>query len=224
MNWFYSINGQQVGPVSETDFDSLIAAGVLRADTLVWKEGMQSWQPLTAVRPVGNAVSGVPPSYTAPLPPITPAGSRYAGFWLRFVAHFIDQAILQVVIVIVAVIIAVPFGLLTLLTTVGENPQPEEFLRFIPAIILIVVAAIGISFAYEVYFLQKKGATPGKMALGLRVIRTNGEAIAAGSAAARFFAKMLSALPINIGYIIAGFDDQKRALHDHICNTRVIRG
>ena len=25
-----------------------------------------------------------------------------------------------------------------------------------------------------------------------------------------------------IGYILAAFDDQKRSLHDHICNTRVI--
>jgi uncharacterized RDD family membrane protein YckC len=27
---------------------------------------------------------------------------------------------------------------------------------------------------------------------------------------------------MGIGYIIAGFDEQKRALHDRICETRVI--
>jgi len=33
---------------------------------------------------------------------------------------------------------------------------------------------------------------------------------------------MVSGLACYIGYIIVAFDDQKRALHDHMCNTRVI--
>jgi len=38
----------------------------------------------------------------------------------------------------------------------------------------------------------------------------------------RFFATMLSQLTLYIGYIIAAFDDEKRSLHDHICDTRVV--
>jgi uncharacterized RDD family membrane protein YckC len=34
---------------------------------------------------------------------------------------------------------------------------------------------------------------------------------------------MLSAIILMIGYIMAGFDEQKRALHDILCDTRVIR-
>jgi hypothetical protein len=34
---------------------------------------------------------------------------------------------------------------------------------------------------------------------------------------------MLSAFTLTIGYIMAGIDEQKRALHDRICNTRVVR-
>ena len=38
----------------------------------------------------------------------------------------------------------------------------------------------------------------------------------------RYFAKILSAAICGIGYIMAAFDEEKRALHDRICNTRVI--
>jgi uncharacterized RDD family membrane protein YckC len=81
---------------------------------------------------------------------------------------------------------------------------------------------MGVSLGYEVYFLTTRGATPGKMALGLKVIRADGAGISAGLAAGRFFAKYLSFLTLCIGFIIAAFDREKRALHDHICQTRVI--
>jgi uncharacterized RDD family membrane protein YckC len=38
----------------------------------------------------------------------------------------------------------------------------------------------------------------------------------------RYFSEMLSGMIMMIGYIMAGFDDEKRALHDRICNTRVV--
>src|SRR5215471_10889244 len=50
MNWFYAINGQQHGPVSEEQLDALIAAGTVTATTLVWREGMAGWQPLQSAR------------------------------------------------------------------------------------------------------------------------------------------------------------------------------
>ena len=61
MNWFYSDNGQQKGPVDDTGLDQLIAAGAVRPDTLVWREGMTGWQALSEVRPtaaVATATAG----------------------------------------------------------------------------------------------------------------------------------------------------------------------
>ena len=75
---------------------------------------------------------------------------------------------------------------------------------------------------YEVYFLSAHGATPGKMAMGLRVIRADGGPISPMLALARHFAEWVSAIILMIGYIMAGFDPEKRALHDRICDTRVI--
>jgi uncharacterized RDD family membrane protein YckC len=82
--------------------------------------------------------------------------------------------------------------------------------------------SILIGLAYEVYFLTSKGATPGKMACGLKVVTAEGGPITTPRAVGRHFAQILSAIILFIGYIMAAFDEQKRALHDRICDTRVI--
>jgi uncharacterized RDD family membrane protein YckC len=67
------------------------------------------------------------------------------------------------------------------------------------------------------------GATVGKLAVGVRIVRSDGGAITYGRAFGRYWAEMVSSLCCNIGYIMAGFDNpQKRALHDRMCDTRVI--
>ena len=50
MNWFYVINGQQAGPASDVQLDELLRSGKIGRDTLVWCEGMTTWQSLQAVR------------------------------------------------------------------------------------------------------------------------------------------------------------------------------
>jgi len=78
------------------------------------------------------------------------------------------------------------------------------------------------SMAYFVGFNGRFGATPGKMVLKLKIVRPDGEPISYGRAFGRYFAKMLSSLIFCIGYMMAGWDEQKRALHDRIADTRVI--
>jgi hypothetical protein len=51
MNWFYTDNNEQRGPVSESEFDFLVRAGKIKPDTLVWREGMAGWQPWSEVAP-----------------------------------------------------------------------------------------------------------------------------------------------------------------------------
>lgn len=56
--YHYSLNGQQLGPVTEEQLRQMVAAGQLNASTLVWREGLADWQPLGAVIPgiTSNAV------------------------------------------------------------------------------------------------------------------------------------------------------------------------
>jgi GYF domain 2 len=62
MSWYYADGGAQVGPVEDPALDDLVRAGVVRDDTLVWREGMASWQPHGAVRGPKPAAS-VPAGY-----------------------------------------------------------------------------------------------------------------------------------------------------------------
>jgi uncharacterized RDD family membrane protein YckC len=152
------------------------------------------------------------------------AARHYGGFWMRFLAVIIDVIIIRVV----SAIITIPLGLggLGMGLSLGRNPDPAQVMAALPALMSLIGMAFLIQFclslAYEVYFLTTKGATPGKMALGLKVIRADGGPISVGLAVGRYFARILSWLTLCIGFIIAGFDGEKRSLHDHICGTRVI--
>jgi uncharacterized RDD family membrane protein YckC len=67
-----------------------------------------------------------------------------------------------------------------------------------------------------------RGATLGKMALGLRVTDVAGRRIGFGRASGRFFAKFLSALILMIGYVMAGLTRRKQGLHDMIAGCLVV--
>ena len=270
MKWYYAEGGRQVGPVEESDLDDLVRQGVVRDETLVWREGMAAWQRHSAVRGASTPVSGSqsaapPPAPVAvaagenrdtrycsecgrpfPASQLTPYGDlsvcgqcqpayaerlagigskrHYGGCWIRFLAVIIDGIIIGVVSTIIRIPLGLAIGGAGL--SLGRNPDPGQVLAALPAILslagLSFLIQIGLSLAYEVYFLSTKGATPGKMALGLKVTTANGGPISPGLAAGRYFAKILSWLTLCIGFIIAGFDAEKRALHDHICGTRVV--
>ncbi len=145
---------------------------------------------------------------------------RYGGFWIRFVAIFIDGAILFTVSMLLNVIGALLFVPGAGARVPGVMPVYSGAFLAYQGIMFLINLAIALS--YSVFFLTHYGATPGKMALRLKVVTSRGGPISVPLAVGRFFANYLSGLTLGIGYIIAGIDEQKRALHDRICDTRVI--
>ena len=70
MDWFYVDAGKQTGPVSEAEFDQLAQSGRIQAATLVWREGMADWTPLSGITEL------MPPRQTlVPPPPASYAAS-----------------------------------------------------------------------------------------------------------------------------------------------------
>ncbi len=51
MEWFYAVNGQQQGPITEAQLMELRRSGAINSETLVWREGMSDWQPVSAALP-----------------------------------------------------------------------------------------------------------------------------------------------------------------------------
>jgi uncharacterized RDD family membrane protein YckC len=134
----------------------------------------------------------------------------YAGFWIRLVAAIIDSVILYVAGMVVELPLA---GML-------KSPRPEIVLMGGGFAYLIGLA---LGATYEGVFVSRFAATPGKMALNLKVVRPDGSTLSLGRACGRYFAKIVSLFILGIGFIMIGFDSQKRGLHDMLCDTRVIK-
>ncbi|MHC4050953.1 DUF4339 domain-containing protein [Bradyrhizobium sp. 25ACV] len=76
-SWFYASEGKQQGPFPEGQFRDLVAQGVVRPDTLVWTEGMASWQKAAEIPGLVGG-GGAPPMVPAGGPPMMGSGG-YAG-------------------------------------------------------------------------------------------------------------------------------------------------
>jgi uncharacterized RDD family membrane protein YckC len=139
---------------------------------------------------------------------------EYAGFWLRFGAKFIDWIIVGAA----NAILSLAAGLMMFPALSSPNSLAAFILPLFLQLFQIAVTAV-----YTTWFLGKYAATPGKMACGLKVVTGDGDRVSYLRALGRYFAEMISAVILCIGYIMAAFDEQKRALHDRICDTRVIR-
>jgi len=77
--------------------------------------------------------------------------------------------------------------------------------------------------AYLIAFTTAGGQTIGKMALGLRVVRDAGEPMSAGVAAARALGAIASTLCLGMGLVPAFTRDDRRAIHDRLAGTHVVR-
>jgi uncharacterized RDD family membrane protein YckC len=179
----------------------------------------------------GQATGGVTPAAAMPAvrsAPAYPAAAatprvEYAGFWLRFVAWIIDRIVLQVA---TGFILFPLFGVSALRTMIRMHPpnNPEDFIPVFASLGRIALAALVLQWLY--YALLESSTwqgTLGKKALGLEVTDLSGRRISFGRATGRYFSRIISALTLLIGYIMAGFTQKKQALHDMLAGTLVIK-
>ena len=152
---------------------------------------------------------------------------EYGGFWIRVGAKLLDHVIIMFIILIFVLILggiiaAVGFGTGSFQKI---NPNDPGFIFLVFGAELLYIALIfGVQAVYNVWFVLKYGATPGKLALGLKLVTPDGKPLTWQRALARFGAEIfITGMTCNIGYLIAAFDDERRTLHDHICNTRVVK-
>ena len=137
---------------------------------------------------------------------------EFAGFWLRFGAILIDGIIMW----IVNMIIFIPLGFIG--ATSSEQPGIMVVSQLFMTLLQFVIPAV-----YDTWFVGKYAATPGKMACKIKVVTADAGQVSYARALGRHFAKWISSMILAIGFIMAAFDDEKRTLHDRICETRVVR-
>jgi uncharacterized RDD family membrane protein YckC len=174
------------------------------------------------MRPAPGVIAPYAAPVLAPIPP-----SPYAGFWLRVVAHLIDDLLIGIgigILVLIGVAIVGVGSLRTMFEGMnGEDPQIPA--AFISAIIFVGLASVLLAWIYNAGMESSRHqGTLGKMALGLIVTDLQGRPIGFGHASGRYFAKIITGLiPLGIGYAMAGFTEKKQALHDMIASCLVLR-
>jgi uncharacterized RDD family membrane protein YckC len=150
---------------------------------------------------------------------VAPTGAVvYAGFWVRVGAFLIDAIILSAAWGVLAAVMFL--ALAPGLRRTGPEVAMASFTIVFGLFYLILLAG---TVCYEAFFVSRSGATPGKKVLSLKVVMPDGGPVSLGRAFGRYFAKILSSIPLYFGFIMIGFDTEKRGLHDYVCNTRVIR-
>lgn len=157
----------------------------------------------------------------------SPQARRYGGFWMRFVARFIDGLVLGVPGMILAAVFIPNLIRAAARTAPGNNPPFAAFAVFG---ITFYVVFFFVSGCYEILLLKYHSATLGKMACGLKVIRSDGRSLDWGVCFGRFFMwnvvtsgiPYLNGILMPVSGIMAGVDAEKRALHDRVCDTRVV--
>ena len=158
----------------------------------------------------------------------SPLAWRYGGFWVRFGARVIDGFILMVPIFIFAALF-IP-NLIRAGRQAG-NPAttPNPALAVFGAVTFFIVFFVAAG-CYEILMLKYRSGTLGKSACGLKVIRSDGRSLSWGVCFGRFFMwnvvtsgiPYLNSVLMLVSSIMCGVDDEKRALHDRVCDTRVI--
>lgn len=125
---------------------------------------------------------------------------NYAGFWIRFAAYLIDL----ILVIVVVIILMFAFDMFE---------TSEGIVNLMYFSIMLVY--------YSVMESSSTQGTLGKMALKLKVGDKDGNRLTYMNALGRYFAKIPSGMILGIGYLMAAWDEKKRALHDKIADTYV---
>lgn len=172
--------------------------------------------------PAGVSTGGAaPPPPAVGVPQRTPASAAapYAGFWVRFLAYFIDAILLNAA----AFILFLPVAMILGVASVGVGRMGEDILGGLITLAWFPVSIV-IAWLYEAMFTSSvRQATPGKMALSIIVTDERGARISFGRATGRYFGKILSGMIFFIGYLVQPFTEKRQALHDMLAQTLVVR-
>lgn len=184
LGWYYALNGERVGPRSLDEVRSLVANGVLDADSLVWTDGMREWarvgdfailspewvQPASAPAPRAEA-EWAPDEAPAPLARTGDAPRP----WLRLGARLTD--ILVALFVIAGVASAIP----ALAARMPKDPAnvsvSDNFLITLTLGVTVVLL--------EGLLLHLTGTTPGKSLFAVRVTTAEGGRLSLGQSFSR---------------------------------------
>lgn len=140
---------------------------------------------------------------------------QYAGFWIRFAAHMVDFIIVMIALSVIDTFMT------PIVSVLEDTPLGGELLfQYTLADIIEYLLTI-VYFVSMTYFT---GATLGKKLLKLKVISVKGDGklklfdVIYRETIGRYLSDVFG----GIGYLTVAFTDEKKAIHDMLCDTRVV--
>lgn len=154
---------------------------------------------------------------------------RYAGFWIRFLASFLDTLFLALPVAIVIYFLSdgnwfdfsqyqqnMQYAMSGNATkALAEQPQLSMKWELLFEVSVLVVTVL--------FWKKWKGATPGKKFVHIKIVDAKTfEDIDNKQAITRSFGYIVSTFTLLIGFIMVGIRADKRGLHDLLAGTSVI--
>jgi uncharacterized RDD family membrane protein YckC len=171
--------------------------------------------------PVTPAATPTPTPPAIPVIPVVAVSQPYGGFWIRLLAYFIDRFIVGIIFSPVFI-----FTGIRLATQLHRMPHHnhEQLIPIFHFLRIVVPLAFIVQWLYEALLTSSSWqATVGKRVVGLKVTDEAGNRISFERATGRFFAKILSGLIFEIGFLMIAFTPRKQGLHDMIAGTLVMK-
>ncbi len=151
-------------------------------------------------------ISDIAPARLGP-----PPETALAGLGARSLAALIDLVALVAVLFAESYVLLAVFGLKAE-RDLGAGDAPY----FAVAFLLAWLYCAGFDSG-------RRGATPGKRALGLEVVDLAGERPSFARATLRFLMRGLTAATLMLGWLLILFSRRRQALHDMVSGTLVVR-
>ena len=175
-----------------------------------------SAQPLVTQSPQYSAQTDVAAQY-----PSQADTGHPAGFWIRLVAYVLDYIFVLVLFI----------GLFAIGFAFAEVSPDSSFAKHInsyggedaPIIEWLDIVGYIVGLFYFAIGIAVWSTTAGKRVFGLYVMRSDGSRVGFGRALVRYLCYFVSGLLLGIGFLMIAFSEDKRGLHDLICDTMVIR-
>jgi len=142
---------------------------------------------------------------------------EFAGFWRRAAALLVDLIILSVISSMF-----MPYNYFGFMELWDSDVWGISEWLILPQLIFGNLLSILVAVAYFIFFWVWRGQTPGKMVLGIKVIRPDGSNVSIEIAFLRYLGYIVSSVVLFIGFIWIAIDKYKQGFHDKIAGTYVV--
>jgi len=165
--------------------------------------------------PVARSAAPEPPALSPSPPALDDASTPPAGAVARVFAAIVDAAILASI------------GAAVLYFTLQVCGLQLSELAILPRVPLTAFLLL-LGGGYFVLFTAAGGQTIGKMATGIKVVSVHGESpwsarVPLADSVLRAVGYLVSVVPAGLGFVPALFGAERRAVHDRLADTRVVK-